>query len=163
MSGRASADEEAVAFDELAEGVADGVSGAADADGLHHARVAQLAAAQVAIEEFGLLQFVGLDAAHEERLAGAERAHQRVQRALELGRQRRRPLARLRAHADVLGEQRPQELVARHVHLLHQVGAERVAVLVQKAWVVQTNIPRSSPSGRPYSSFHVECNELEEC
>ena len=50
VCGRAAGDEEAVALDELGEGVADRVAGAPDPDGLHHAGVAELAAAQVAVE-----------------------------------------------------------------------------------------------------------------
>lgn len=44
-------DEEPVAFDELPEGVSDGVTRSTDPYGLHHSRVPQLAAAQLAVEQ----------------------------------------------------------------------------------------------------------------
>ena len=71
MSGRASGDEEPVSVDKLFEGVADGVAGPPDTDGLHHPRVPELAATQLAVEHHRLLVLVGLDAAHEERVAQA--------------------------------------------------------------------------------------------
>ena len=50
VGGRAAGDEEAVPLDEFVEGVTDRVSGAPDTDGLHHARVPKLAAAEVAVK-----------------------------------------------------------------------------------------------------------------
>lgn len=44
----------------------------------------------------GLLVLIGFDAAHEERLAHAQRPHQQLQRALELAAERRGALPRLR-------------------------------------------------------------------
>ena len=51
MCGRATVDEEPVALHELPEGVPDRVSGPPDPDGLHHAGVAQLTAAQLSVEQ----------------------------------------------------------------------------------------------------------------
>ena len=48
---RTAADEEAVPLHELGERVADRVAGPADPDRLHHARVAQLATAQLTVED----------------------------------------------------------------------------------------------------------------
>ena len=51
MWWRASANEEPVAFHELPERVSDRVPGPADPDRLHHAGVAQLATAQLTVED----------------------------------------------------------------------------------------------------------------
>ena len=43
--------EEAIAFYKLSEGVANGVSGTSDTNGLHHTRVAQLTTAELTIKQ----------------------------------------------------------------------------------------------------------------
>lgn len=51
--------EHPVAVHELHEGVADGVPGPADADGLHHPRVPQLTHAQLPVKQLGRVQDTG--------------------------------------------------------------------------------------------------------
>ena len=106
MSRWAPGNEEPVSFNKFAECVTDRVAGSPDADSLHHAGVAKLATAEVAIEHFGPFELVGFDAANEERLAGTQRPHEGIQRPFELSRQGWRPLPRLRAHGNIFGEQR---------------------------------------------------------
>ena len=54
MGRRTAVDEVPVTLSELHEGVSDGVASPPDPDRLHHARVAQLAAAQLSIEHLGV-------------------------------------------------------------------------------------------------------------
>ena len=78
-------------------------------------------------------ELVGFDAADEEGRTSVERAHERVERALELSAERWRSLARLHAALHVRAEELCEEGVAGRVHELHEVGAERVAVLLEEA------------------------------
>ena len=86
-----------VSVDEFSEGMANGISGSSNPDGLHHAGVPQLSTAKRSIEHEGPFQFVGFNASHEIRLASSQRLHERIERFLELRSQRRGPLfARVR-------------------------------------------------------------------
>lgn len=53
-------------------------------DGLHHAGITQLSRAQLTVKGQGLLVLIGFDAAHKERLAETQSAHQSLQRPPEL-------------------------------------------------------------------------------
>ncbi len=115
VSRRDAVDEKPVPVDKLPERVPDRVAGPPDPDRLHHARVPQLAAAQLPVEDHRLLGLVRLDAADEERLTRRKGLHEQVEALLELGRERRGPLPRLRAHPYLLGEQVAEEPVRGHV------------------------------------------------
>ena len=104
----------AVALDELAELHAHRVAHLADADRLQHAGVAQLFQHDGQIEAHRRLVVVGLDAAHEPRVALGHGLEQRVQRVVEARRHR----GRARLHRDEPAVALVHHL-ARFVRLLH--------------------------------------------
>lgn len=139
-----SIDERAELAREVDERVSYGVADLADADGLEHARVAELLEHHAHLIGHGPLAVVGLDAAHEPRLALAHLLDEARQRLVELGSDRGSPgphrheptgleaaplaLAVLAQVPEHLGQQRVAT-VDEHVD---HVGAKQVAVLVQE-------------------------------
>jgi hypothetical protein len=139
------ADESAELAYEVEELVANGIADLADTNSLQHAGVAELLEDHAHLVGHGLFAVVGLDAAHEPRLALAHLLDETCQRLVELGGHR----GRLRSHCDEaarleaafplalavlaqvaehLGEQRVAA-VDEHVD---DISAQQVAVLVQE-------------------------------
>jgi hypothetical protein len=67
---------------EVIEGAANREASAADADRLHHARVAELVQHDGRLKIVGCLAHVGLQAANEEWMRLTQRLHERGQRVL---------------------------------------------------------------------------------
>lgn len=110
--------EDPVASQELLKGVTHGIASFPDADGFHHARVAQLTHAEISVEELrdvedsehtfevaevfvgvslyhGSLVVIRFDAADKVRLACSQRFHQGVERLTELSDQGRDTFLRI--------------------------------------------------------------------